>query len=320
MKILGILFATYEPKPDLKSLETKGFSMRLCLVLAFGITTILAGGCASNYSPRADLSTFQTIGVVVPPGSSEPHGAEDVMQLYNLTAGEDRLRNSAAGAGAGAGVGLAVGTGVGAMAGCAAATMFAPLCWGFFIVGGTLLGGGSGAIAGATVDTQEQVDAAQIHLYEVNQVLPDLTQDYLDSHVLQERALQIVREQDTEIDFVPAAWDGERYAPADATTSMVPPMDINLVLTAMNVSLNGKAKDDPKVILNVVMQWTLTKYNPETQNDEVWDAMSASYESDKHRLSEWLAYDGALLMAEVDTGIENSLTNAFSDLPRMTQR
>ena len=320
MKKSGILFATYEPKPDLKSLETKGFSMRLCLVLAFGITTILAGGCASNYSPRADLSTFQTIGVVVPPGSSEPHGAEDVMQLYNLTVGEDRLKNSAAGAGTGAAVGAVAGIGAGAMLGCAASGPLALPCWGFVLISGAVLGGGTGAIAGATVGTQEQVDAAPLHLYEVNQVLPDLTQDYLDSHVLQERALQVVRKQDTAIDFVPAAWDGERYAPADATTFMAPPMDINLVLTAMNVSLNGKAKDDPKVILNVVMQWTLTKYNPETQNDEVWDAMSASYESDKRRLSEWLAYDGALLMAEVDTGIENSLTNAFSDLPRMTQR
>ena len=65
------------------------------------VTVVSASGCASNYSPRADLSTVETIGVVVPPGSSEPSGAEDVMQLYNLSVGEDRLKNSAVGAGAG---------------------------------------------------------------------------------------------------------------------------------------------------------------------------------------------------------------------------
>jgi hypothetical protein len=87
----------------------------------------------------------------------------------------------------------------------------------------------------------------------------------------------------------------------------------------MNISLNGKAEDDPLLTLNINMQWDLTKYNHETKNDETWDAMIANYESRKHRLSEWLSDGGALLRTEVDTGIEYSLKNAFTDLPRMAR-
>jgi hypothetical protein len=65
------------------------------------------------------------------------------------------------------------------------------------------------------------------------------------------------------------------------------------------------------------MQWVLTKYNPETQKDEAWDAMTANYRSEEHTLSEWLADSGSQLMAEVDTGIQHSLTNALSNLPSM---
>ena len=290
----------------------------LRLVITLGITAILTGGCASHYSPHADLSSFHTIGVVVPPDTTETSGAEDFMQLYNLTVGEDRLKNSAVGAGSGAAVGTAAGVG-GALIGCGVTGMLVVPCWGVMLVGSALLGGSVGAVAGATVDTQEQVDAAQLHLYEVNQVLPALTQEYLTSPVLQERALQTIRVHGTAINFVPAAWDGERYAQADSAASMAQTTDINLVLTAMSVSLSGKAKDDPNVILNVDMQWVLSKYNPETRSDEVWDAMTASYESKKYLLSGWLADDGALLRTEVDKGIENSLANAFSDLPRMSQ-
>ena len=290
--------------------------MRIHITLAFVITAILIGGCASDYSPRADLSTVQNIGLVVPPGASEPQGAENVMQLYNLTVGEDRLKNSAVGAGAGAAVGTAVGIGAAALTGCALTGPWAPACWVVFGGGGAILGGGTGAIAGATVDTQERVQTAPLHLYEVDRVLPDLKRDYLAEEVLQDRALHIARKQETDINFVPAAWNDKRYAP---TESMVPITDINIVLTVMNVSLSGKAKEDPNVILNVDMQWSLTKYIPETQSDEVWDVMRSSYESKRHRLSEWLAEDGALLQTEVDRGIEHSLTNSFSGLPGMIQ-
>jgi hypothetical protein len=98
--------------------------LRLRLVLAPGIFATVAGGCASDYSRRADISSVQTIGVVVPPGSSDPSGAKDVMQLYNLSVGEDRLNNAAVGAGAGAAAGTAAGVGTGII-GCTASGMAA---------------------------------------------------------------------------------------------------------------------------------------------------------------------------------------------------
>ena len=65
---------------------------------------------------------FATMAVVVPPGSSDPSGAKDVMQLYNLSVGEDRLNNAAVGAGAGAAAGTAAGVGTGII-GCTASGM-----------------------------------------------------------------------------------------------------------------------------------------------------------------------------------------------------
>ena len=277
----------------------------------------MASGCASNYSPRADLSSVETIGVVVPEGSSEPSGAEDVMQLYNMSVGEDRLKNSAIGAGSGAAVGTAAGVGIGAITGCTFSGPWAPMCWTIFGLGGAVLGGTTGAVAGATVDTQEPVDAAPLHLYEVNQVLPELTQDYLAGPVLQVRALHMVRDQGTPVNFVPASWNGERYAPTADAYRKDPGTDVNLVLTEMRVSMNGKAKEDPKLIFRIDVRWALTRYNPETQEDEVWDAMAASYESRRHRLSKWLVNDGELLKEEANTGLNWVLAQAFSDLPKM---
>lgn len=295
-------------------------SVRMDLILVAAISVMLGSGCASNYSPRADLSSVQVIGVVVPPGSSEPGGAEDVMELYNVSVGEDRLKNSAVGAGAGAAVGTAAGVGVGALTGCTFAGPWAGMCWAMFGVGGAVLGGTTGAVAGATVDTQEQVEAAPVHLYEVNRVLPALTQEYLASAVLQKRALQIVREQGTPVTFVPASWNGQRYMPNELVEGEKPDTEINLVLTEMSVSMKGKAKEDPKLILIIHMQWALTKWNPETQADEVWDALSASYESRKYRLSKWMADDGMLLEAETNAGLQIALTYAFVDLPAMAEK
>lgn len=306
------------PSTSLNGLPGKAPMGRRTGVFLLAVVTVLsASGCASNYSPRADLSTVETIGVVVPPGSSEPSGAEDVMQLYNLSVGEDRLKNSAVGAGAGAAVGSAAGAGAGAILGCSAAVYIGPVCWAIVIGAGALLGGTTGAVAGATVDTQEPVDAAPLHVYEVNQVLPELTDDYLASPVLQARALHMVRDQGTPVNFVPASWNGQRYAPTALAYREDPGTDVNLVLTAMRVSMNGKAKEDPKLILRIDVRWALTRYNPETQEDEVWDAMAASHESKRHRLSKWLANDGELLKKEANTGLHAVLTYAFSDLPQM---
>lgn len=291
-------------------------SMRLPSVLAFGFIAMLIGGCASDYSPRADLSYVQIIGVTIPPDSFEPVNAEDVMQLYNLTVGEDRLKNSAVGAGTGAAVGAAAGVGASAIAGCPLTGPLWPFCVTLFVGGGALLGGGTGAIAGATVDTQEKVKTAQLHLYEVNRVLPDIKENYLAKPVLQGRALQIARMQGNEINYEPAAWNGERYVLTDSVELVT---DTNLVLKTLNISLNGKANDDPVLTLHIDMQWDLTKYNPEAPNDEAWDSMTASYKSKKRRLSEWLADGGVSLRKEVETGIDYSLNNAFTDLPRMAR-
>jgi hypothetical protein len=277
--------------------------------------TILIEGCAANYEPRPDLASVETIGVVLPGETTAPLEAGDVIQLYNRTKGEDTVKNSALGAGGGAATGIA--------AGAAAACLLTP-CGGFLwpavlimaAGAGGIVGGTAGAVAGATVDTQQEVQTAQLHIYEVNQVLPDIKQDYLTRTSLQGRALQIARMQGTEIDFEQAVWNGERYVLTDSVKLI---SDANLVLKTMNISLNGKAKDDPSLTLSIDMQWDLTKYNPETKSDETWNAMTAGYKSKKHRLSEWLTDRGALLRAEVDTGIEHSLKNAFADLPRMAR-
>jgi hypothetical protein len=63
------------------------------------IVTVLTAGCASNYEPKPDLESVETIGVVLPDESSEPLEAGDTIQLYNRTVGQDRLKNSAVGAG-----------------------------------------------------------------------------------------------------------------------------------------------------------------------------------------------------------------------------
>ena len=286
--------------------------MRLSVALVFGSIAMLVGGCASDYSPRADLSNVQTIGVTISPESGEAGDAKDVMQLYNLTVGEDRLRNSVAGAGMGAAVGAAAGVGASAIAGCPLTGPLWPICVTLFVGGGAVLGGGTGAIAGATVETQEKVKTAQLHLYEVNQVLPDIKENYLAMPVLQRRALQIARTQGNEINYEPAAWNGERYVLTDSTELIT---DTNLVLKSMNITLNGKANDDPVLTLHIDMQWDLTKYNPETRSDEAWDSKTATYKTKKRRLSEWLADGGVLLRKEVDTGIDHSLNNAFNDLP-----
>ena len=61
-------------------------------VTAACLMAVLAGGCASNYAPKPDLESVETIGVVLPDESSEPLEAGDMIQLYNRTVGEDRLK------------------------------------------------------------------------------------------------------------------------------------------------------------------------------------------------------------------------------------
>jgi len=75
-----------------------------------------------------------------------------------------------------------------------------------------LVGGTAGGFAGATVDTQELVEVAPVHLYEVNKVLPALQLDYLTRSDLEERTLRLVRQENPTINFVPAVPDGDRYS------------------------------------------------------------------------------------------------------------
>jgi len=279
---------------------------------------LLVGGCATSYESRPDLTSVETIGVVLPEESSETLEAEDVIQLYNLTKGEDTVKNSAVGAGAGAVTGIAVGA--------AAACLLTP-CGGFlwpavliaFTGTGGIVGGTAGAVAGATVDTQEQVKVAPVHLYEVNKVLPALQRDYLTRPDLEERVLRLVREQNPTIIFLPAVPNGDRYILDDTVQPVAPYTDINLVLSEFSVVFAGKAKDDPRVTLTVHTQWTLTKYDASTNLNSTWDVLDGRYVSTKHPLSEWLADEGALIKARVDEGLEESLTNAFSDLVSETE-
>lgn len=293
--------------------------MRLLLLLAFGTITVLTGGCASDYSPRPDLSSVQTIGLVVPADTTEPQSAEDVMQLYDRTVAEDRLKNSAVGAGTGAAVGTAAGVGAGAIIGCTAGGPLAPLCWGVVLVGGAVLGGGSGAIAGATVDTQEQVKAAPVHIYEVNKALPGLHHDYLTNADLEGRALRLARRQFPSTNFIAAESVGERYRLVINESTGASYSDVNLVLSDFRVQLVGKAENDPSLSLSIFTQWLLTKYDPSTDLTDHWDIVEGSYQSEKYELSEWLADNGALLRSHVNNGIESSFNSAFAALAPETE-
>lgn len=283
------------------------------------VITILAGGCASNYEPKPDFESVETIGVVLPNESSETLEAEGTIQLYNRTVGEDRLKNSAVGAGTGAAVGTAVGIGTAALTGCALTGPWAPLCWIVFAGGGAVLGGGTGAVAGATVDTQERVEVAPVHLYDVNKVLPALHRSYFAKSDLEKRTLRLVRRRNPAISFMPAASEGNRYRLVAEEKLKGPYTDVNLVLSDLRVQFVGKAKNDPKIALIIHTQWALKRYDSSTNLNSNWDILTGDYQSKKHRLSEWLDEDGSLLMTEVDKGLDESLINAFSNLGPETE-
>jgi hypothetical protein len=281
--------------------------------------TILAAGCASDYAPKPDLASVETISVVLPDMSSEPLEAGDTIQLYNRTVGEDRLKNSAVGAGTGAAVGTALGVGGAALTGCALTGPWAPICWIMFAGGGAILGGGTGAVAGATVDTQEQVEVAPLHRYEVNNVLPALQRNYLTRSDFEQRTLRLIRQRNPAIRFVPVASEGNRYRLVAKEKLGEPYTDVNLVLSELRVQFAGKAQNDPKIALTVHTQWMLKRYDSSTNLSSNWDVLTGDYQSTTHRLSEWLDDDGSLLMSEVDKGLDESLTHAFSSLGPETE-
>lgn len=69
-----VLFAML---PQLLS-SLKRIRMRLRLVLTVGLTAIRAGGCAADYTRRADLSSVQTIGSESHPQYCHAMGRDEV--------------------------------------------------------------------------------------------------------------------------------------------------------------------------------------------------------------------------------------------------
>ncbi len=288
-------------------------------VLIVVVLTILSGGCASNYGPRPDLSTVETVGVVLPEESSEPLEADDVLRLYNRTKGEDTAKNSAIGLGAGVATGIA--------AGAAAVCLIFQPCGSAIVyflpaiaISAGVVGVTAGAVTGSTVDTQEQVEVAPVHRHKTNEVLPSLQRDYLTRSTLEKRVPRLVRQQHPTIDFESAVRDGERYSLNDPVQRAPLHTDVNLILSDLHVVLAGKATDEPRVKLTVHTQWTLTNHDASSNNDSTWDILSGSYESKTHTLSEWLADEGALLKTHLNDGLEESLTGAFSELGGNVER
>ena len=91
------------------------------------------------------------------------------------------------------------------------------------------------------------------------------------------------------------------------------------MLSDLRVQFVGKAKDDPKIALTVHTQWALKRYDSSTRQNSNWDLLTGYYQSKRHRLSEWLDNDGSLLMSELDKGLNESLTAAFSRLGPETE-
>jgi hypothetical protein len=248
-----------------------------------------------------------------------PHSAGDVLQLNNRTVGEDRVKNSAIGAGTGAATGTAIGIGTAALTGCALTGPWAPLCWIVFAGGGAVLGGGTGAVAGAFVDTQEKVTAAPVHLYQVNHVLPTLQREYLSNAELEQRALTLIRTQVPDTQFILTEPEGDRYRFVMQETIGASYSDVTLVLSDFSVQLEGKAENDPKVALSIYTKWSLTKYDASTNANAEWDVLEGNYQSEKYELTEWLSNDGALLRHDLDNGLESSFKNAFAALAPETE-
>jgi len=271
------------------------------------------GGCASDHSPRPAKPSNQKIGVIVPPGSNEFHGAGDFLQLNNHAAVSDRVKNSAIGAGAGAAGGAAIG-GTAALIGCGLSGPWVPVCWAILATYGVVIGGGTGAVVGAVSDTQENVAVSPAHRYKMNQVLTALQRESLSNANLQQRALRLLRLQVSDINFIPAEQEGDRYRWITQESTGASYSDVTLVLSDLRVQLEGKAENDPKVALSIYAQWSLRKYDAETELNPDWGVREGKYQSKRYKLSEWLADDGTLLKSHLDTGLESSFNSAFRAL------
>ncbi|MDJ0871862.1 MAG: hypothetical protein QNJ87_08830 [Gammaproteobacteria bacterium] len=242
--------------------------------------------------------------------------AGDVLQLYNRTESGDTAKNAFAGAGAGALVGFAAGA-VARVAFCQMAECseaFAPLVVSSSGVASAIIGTATGAATGAHVDTRAQVEMAPAHRYEVNKVLPSLQDDHFTRTVLERRILRLPQQQNPNICYAPVVKDRERFRLRDPLEAGEPYTAVNLGLSELRVLLAGKQADDPRVRLSVRTQWELTKYDVSSNSNIAWDIFSATYKSKRRPLSEWLANYGALLKSHANEGLEQSFTDALSEL------
>ena len=118
------------------------------------------------------------------------------------------------------------------------------------------------------------------------------------------------------INFISVVPDGNRstLGPGGVYT------DVTLVLSELGVVLAGKAKKDPRLSLSVRTQWALTTYDASANLSSSRGIYAGIYKSTKHPLSEWLADEGALLRSQLDKGLEEWLTGAFSSLAGETEK
>lgn len=289
-------------------------TIRFLIVLVVGIISICAGGCASDYSVRDDLSSVQSIGLAVPTETIESIRAEDFIQLFDDTIEENRLKNSAVGAGKGAAIGTVTGVGVGALLGCAATGPYAPICWATIMVPAVVAGAGTGVAQVADTDTRERVAIDATQIYGVKRALQDIQDDYLTKNNLEKRAIRVVRRNIPDVKIIPVEPDEDRYRFVENHFSETKYSDINLLLTSLNIRLEGKREDQPKASLFVDTTWLLTKNDSSMTSNVEFNVVEGSYQSEYFYLSEWLAEDGTLLTDHIGSGLDYSFNRAFTDL------
>lgn len=274
------------------------------------ILSLFFSACATTYDPKPNLTSVQQIGVFVPSDPASSMMAENLVHMTNITKTEDVAKNTAIGGGVG---GLA-GAGIGALVGLSCGPL-APFCVPAFAAAGGAAGLIAGAVGGGIgADGQEPVKVSQVHLYEVNKVLPRIKREILSGQALQSRALRLVREQEPGIVFTPVARTANGYVVSGSRQIGIQYSDVNLVLRELRILLSGKAEDDPTLVLSVQTEWTLIEHSQGEGRYDTWAIFIGNYESKGYLLSEWLAADGTLLETRLDEGLQESMNDALSGL------
>jgi hypothetical protein len=203
---------------------------------------------------------------------------------------------------------------VGALLGCAATGPYAPLCWATIMVPAVVAGAGTGVAQVPDTDTRERVAIDATQIYGVKRALQDIQDDYLTKENLEKRALRLVRRNIPDVKIIPVEPEEDRYRFVENHFSETKYSDINLLLTSLNIRLEGKREDQPKVALFVDTTWLLTKNDSSMTNSLEFNVVEGSYQSEYFYLSEWLAEDGAILTDHIDAGLDDSFNGAFTDL------